>query len=111
MIVSCAQQMSNIGHQYFQLAQAVGHQQKSLELYRNGMFRDAIFHSLRARNIAFQIINNNMTRIHQDFAQDRTEMFYNDGPRDEELDRRLDRNRMYNDEDAGGMKLELDLKL
>ncbi len=111
-IVSSAQQMANIGHQYYQLAQAVGHQQKSIELYKNGLYRDAIFHSLRARNIAFQIIDDNLERLHQDFSPDRTEMFYNHNiPRDEELDRRLNRNQMYKDEDTSRMKFELDLKL
>ena len=102
--------MANIGRQYFQLAQAVGHQQRSIECYKDGLFLDAIFHSLRARRIAFQIMDDNMTRLHQDFSPDRVEMFYNhDSPRDEELDRRLDRKQMYKDEDAGRMKFELDL--
>jgi hypothetical protein len=111
-IVVCAQQMARIGHLYFQLSQAIAHQQKSLELYRNGFYREASFHSLRARNIAFRIINVNARRIQDDFSPDRIEQpYHHEWPGDDELDRRLDRNRMNQDEDAGHMDFELDLRL
>jgi hypothetical protein len=105
-----AQQIANIGHQYFQLGLATAHQQKALEFYRNGLFRDANFHSLRARNIAIRVIRDNLEKLQQDFSPDPMEQRYNqDSPREDELDRRLDRRNMNRDDDIIHLRLNLDL--
>ena len=92
------------------LAQAIAHQQKARELYMNHNYRDAIFHSLRARIIAFQIIEKHKEKLRPELFLEEMERHYNkDRPEDFELDGRLDRRRVGKDEEAVYIRIELDI--
>lgn len=104
-----AQMVSRRGRRYSGLALAIAHQQRAQELYANGSYREAIFFSLRARDLAFQIISNNHGRPQPGFGRDDREGCYNDGPSGAELDARLDRHKMGRDKDAVHLNIEFHL--
>jgi hypothetical protein len=109
-VIDDAQQAAERRHRYMGLAQAVANQQQARRLYMNGNYRDAIFHSLRARDIALQIIRNNGRRPRPEYFRDNMEERYvHDSPRGDDLDRRLDRQRMGKDDDAIHIRINLDL--
>jgi hypothetical protein len=109
-VIDDAQQAAERRHRYMGLAQAVGNQQQARRLYMNGNYRDAIFHSLRARDIALQIIRDNGRRPRPDYFRDNMEERYaHDSPRGDDLDRRLDRQKMGKDDDAIHIRINLDL--
>src|SRR4051794_36310171 len=56
MIVFTAQRAGENGHHYEGFAQVIAHQQRARELYMQGSYREAIYHSLRAREFAIRII-------------------------------------------------------
>ncbi len=107
-----AQRAAERGHRSFGLARAVVAQQRARQLYMNRNYQDAIFFSMRARRIAIEVIKANNFRVRSDFFPDRLESRYDrQGPSDDELDRRMDRDRGRpgRDDDAIRIKIELDL--
>lgn len=98
------------GHRSVGLALAIAMQSKARELYHNRYYRDAIFHSLRARDIAFRIIRNNRKRVKPEFFHDGIEKRYtHDRPRDEVLDRAHKRRGVGSDDDAAHVTIEFDI--
>ena len=61
-VIYVAQRSANHRQYYKGLGQAVAHQQKARRLYLSGFYQDAIFHSLRARKIALEVIHGNKER-------------------------------------------------
>jgi hypothetical protein len=109
-VIDDAQQAAERRHRFMGLAQAIGNQQEARRLYMNGNYRDAIFHSLRARDIALQIIRDNGRRARPEYFRDNMEERYaHDSPRGDDLDRRLDRQKMGKDDDAIHIRINLDL--
>lgn len=104
-----AQMISRRGHRYSGFALAVAHQQRARELYANGSYREAIFFSLRARDLAFQIISNNHGKLGPEFRRDDREECYHDGPDGSELDARLDLHNVGRDKDAVHLSIEFHL--
>lgn len=110
MTVFAAQRATQNSHRYGSFAQAITHQQKARELYFQGSYREAIFHSLRAREIAIRIIGENRGQIRREYFRDEMEERYTrDIPRDEELDRRLDKVNIGSDDEAVHLHFDIDI--
>lgn len=111
MLLMDAQRSADHRHYSSGLAQAIAHQQRAHELYMKGSYRDAIFFSLRARDLAIQIIQGNKEKPRREFFRDeREERYYQKSPRHEDLDARLDRKNKWRDEDVVHMKFDFDIK-
>jgi hypothetical protein len=109
MVIFAARRAVEYRHRYFGLARAIAHQQRARELYENGSYREAIFHSLHARELAIQIIRGNRGKMRPDFFRDEKEERYaRDLPRDSELDLRV-KEKVGNDDDAVHWKFDLDV--
>jgi hypothetical protein len=89
--IFAAQKAADYGHHYYGLGQAVAHQQKARELYWDGSYREAIYHSLRARDLAFQVIVANRERPRREYYRDEMEDRYNQtAPKGKQLDIGID---------------------
>lgn len=97
-------------HRYTRgLAKAVAHQERARELYWRGDYKDAIFHSLRARDLAFQIIRGNRQSYRKEYDWNDMERRYrHDCPKDDDLDVRIEW-RSRNDKEMLTIKLIFDL--
>jgi hypothetical protein len=105
-----AQRAAMHGHRSMGLALAIATQSRARELYFNRYYRDAIFHSLRARDLAFRIIRDNRRRVNPAFFPDEVQKRYTyDRPSDEDLDREHNRRRIGSDDDAVHVKVEFDI--
>ena len=111
MVVFDAQRiLEHRNRRSFGFAQVIANQQKAKELFLNGFYRDAIFHSLRARELAFQIIKRNGERHRREFSRDEMEERYaHNSPRGEELDLRLNLGKLGKDDDVVHFKLDIDI--
>jgi hypothetical protein len=105
-----AQRAADHGHHYLGLGQAVSHQQKARELYEAGYYREAIYHSLRARDIAFQIMAANREKPRHEYYRDETENNYGrNAPKDKELDIRIDSVKVGKDDAVVHLHFGLDI--
>ena len=105
-----AQQAADHGHRYLGLGAAVAHQQKARELYLSGAYRDAIYHSLRARDIAFQVIVANRERPRREYYRDEMEDRYNhEAPQNKELDIQVDTVKVGKDDALVHLHFGLDI--
>lgn len=69
------------------LGQAFAQQRYAQDLYSRGNYRDAIFHSLRARELALEIIRRNRGSIQHDWEFNDWELRYrHEAPSDHDLD-------------------------
>ena len=105
-----AQQAAMRRHFRSGLGLAMAHQQKARELYWQGFYREAIFHSLRARNVALQISNGYRERWgwHNPW-EPREDNYRRLAPADAVLDNRLDKFAIHGDDDAVFFHFDLDL--
>ena len=109
-VVFTAQQAAQHGHHYYGFAQVIAHQQKARELYWAGSYREAIYHSLRARDLAFQIIEGNREKPRREFYRDEMEERYrHSSPRDEELDLKIDKKKVAKDDEVVRLHFDLDI--
>ena len=105
-----AQRAVDHRHYSFGLARAVAYQQKARELYLAGSYQDAIFFSLRARDLAFQIIEGNREKPRREFYRDEMEERYrHSSPRDEELDLKIDKKKVAKDDEVVRLHFDLDI--
>jgi hypothetical protein len=74
--ISGAQVAAENGHQYDGLGLAIAHQRRARDLYWEGAYREAIYHSLRARDLAFHVMAINRERPHQEYYFDDLEDRY-----------------------------------
>jgi hypothetical protein len=110
MVLFAARRAAERGHRYFGLARAFAHQQKARELYEDGSYREAIFHSLRARDLAFQIIRENREKPGREFFRDDLEDRYTrEAPRDNELDLRINLHNIGSDDEAVRFNFDIDI--
>lgn len=97
-------------HHYFGMAKAVAHQQKARELYWKRLYREAIFHSLRARKMAFDILEANRERPRREYYRNNMEERYGHvSPRENDLDMRIDLQKVGDDYKVTRFELNLDL--
>ena len=93
-----AKRAAEHGHYITGLGRAVDHQQLARELYRNGSYQDAIYHSLLARRLAEQILARNGERLRPEYSCDTIELTYSHrSPRDIDLDLRLNPRKVSSD--------------
>ncbi len=110
LVLDDAQTAARRHRRYNGLGMAVAHQRRAQDLYRQGLYRDAIFHSLRARNIAFEVIQNNRERIRPEFRRDTLEdRYYHDSPRDNDLDLNMGMIKIDRDDAVISLHLNFDL--
>ncbi len=111
-VVAEAQRIAKRHRSYnrFGLGLAVAHQERATDLYRQGDYQFAIYHSLRARRLAFSVFDNNRYRWGFEYQEDRREDYYGRRrPSDDDLDRRLDRRRVRRDDDVIRILIKFDL--
>lgn len=106
-VVFVAQRATGRRHYYRGLSLAIAHQQKARRLYMAGFYQDAIFHSLRAREIAIVIIRENRENWSGSW-DDREERYRCNAPRDNDLDIKLNLIKI-GDKEAVRISVDLDL--
>lgn len=110
LIIYDAQQAAKRRHYYYGLSRAIAHQQKARQLYKIESYRDAIYHSLRARDLAFQVIRENRERPRREFYRDELEISYSrTAPRNNELDIRINTIKIGKDDQVVNLHFELDI--
>ena len=112
LVLRDAQRAAGRRHYSYGLARAIAHQQMAIRLYRNGIYQDAIFYSLRARNLAFQVIRGNREMIRHEYEWDEMEDDYRyDSPDDDDLDRNVNWRRYGSDDQVVHITIEFDINL
>jgi hypothetical protein len=108
--IFAAQQAAARGRNYFGLRRAIAHQQRARDLYVRGYYRDAIFHSLRARDLAFQVISENREKPSREYCYDPMENRYvQSAPRNNELDISIDTVKVGKDDALVRLHFGLDI--
>jgi hypothetical protein len=111
-VILAAQRAAEYRHRYQGLSQAVAHQETARDRYREGRYRDAIYHSLRARDISFGIIEANRRRVDHGYRYDDRENYYvKSAPPRNTLDVQIDSGKYGKDQDAVRFKINLNLDL
>ena len=106
-VIFVAQRSTGRRHYYKGMSKAIAHQQKAQRLYRSGAYQEAIFHSLRARKIAIEIIQRNREKWNGSWDT-REEKYRRISPRDADLDVKLDLIKI-GDQEAVRISIDLDL--
>lgn len=106
-VIYVAQRSTGRRHYYKGMSKAVAHQQKAQRLYRAGAYQEAIFHSLRARKIAIEIIQGNREKWNGSWDT-REDKYRRIAPRDADLDVKLDLIKI-GDKEAVRISIDLDL--
>ncbi len=89
--ISNAQRAAERGRRYEGLGMAIAHQRKARNLYWEGAYRLAIYHSLRARDLAFQVVAINRQRPLRDYYfDDREEYYVQSAPKGNKIDISID---------------------
>ncbi len=111
-IVLTAQRFAAQGQKYQRLGLAIAHQVYARKLYGGGVYTEAIYHSLRARVLAANVIKQNKgesligalyDRMEEKFAQETSPA--------QELDQKLKEAKVdiMSDQEAAGAQLNLDV--
>lgn len=91
------------------LSKAFAHQDYARKLHMRGEYREAIFHSMRARNIAYDIIEKNRFSRRPEHDWDDVDYGYMPyAPKDNELDVKIKSDKSDNDYIYISIKLDLD---
>lgn len=105
-----AQRAAEFGRRYDGLRWAIGHQQRARQLYDDGWYQDAIYHSLRARDFALQVIQANRERPRRELFLNETERRYSqNAPKKDKLDIKLDFAKVGDELKLVRLKLGLDI--
>lgn len=108
-VLVAAQKAAAREEKYFGLARAVTHQMHARELYRQGFYADAIYHSLRGRELAALVIRENRGEFVRESVLDRMELKYkNSSPSDDQLDVKIQYLKITDD---SAMKIKIDLDI
>jgi hypothetical protein len=91
LIIHEAKKQLNTGKNYTgDFAHAIAHQKLARNLFQNGQFQKAGFHSHRARVFAFAVIRDNKGLVNKEFVSTKEEENLEaNRPKDDELDRSL----------------------
>lgn len=108
-VIFRAQRAARIGHYYYGFARSIAHQNKARELFRAGRYREAIFHSLRARRLAMQVIRGNRENWSGYSRDDREERYGHQTPSDRDLDIRIDWSKVGKDEAVMNIQFHLNV--
>ena len=105
-----AKRVAERRHRYFGMARAIAYQRKAKELYMADMYRNAIFYSLRARELTIKFIRENRGRVRPEFSRDEMEERYaRESPGDNELDVGLDIRNLGSDDEAVRLHFDIDI--
>lgn len=108
--VGAAQRAAERGHRYSGLGRAIAHQQLAWDLYGQGEYRAAIYHSLLARRISVEIINANRFRVDPEFSCEAVELGYvHTAPKDNQLELQISSTKIGKDNDMVHFSLHLDI--
>lgn len=108
-VIMEAQNAARRNHYANGLSKAVAHQDWARNLYMRGNYRDAIYHSMRARNIAYQILRENRSPRRYNNDWDDREYGYRDyAPQDDDLDLQINW-KLKTDDETIYLRLNLDL--
>jgi hypothetical protein len=111
-VILSAQRATGHRHRYQGLSRAIAHQETARDCYRERRYKDAIYHSLRAREIAFGIIEANHRRVERGYRYDDRENYYvKSAPSRNTLDVQIDSGKYGRDQDAVKFKINLNLDL
>jgi hypothetical protein len=111
-VILSAQRAVRYRHRYEGLSKAVAHQEIARDRYRQGRYKEAIYHSLRARDIAFSIIAANRRKVDSGYRYDNREDYYvKKAPSRNTLDIQIDSGKYGRDQDAVRFKINLNLDL
>lgn len=108
-VISRAQRNARMNHYYAGFARAIAHQNKARELFQNRRYQEAIFHSLRARKLAMQVIRGNREHWSGYSRNDREERYIRMAPSDHDLDIRVDWQKVGNDDAAVRIQFNLNV--
>ncbi|MGE5581229.1 MAG: hypothetical protein ACM3X9_01685 [Bacillota bacterium] len=109
-VIFAAQRAAKRGRQYSGLREAIAHQQRAKQLYERRLYQEAIFHSLRARDIAIRVIERNRERPAREYYRDDMEnRYYRSAPRDSDLDFRIDITKVGDDDAIVNLHFGLDV--
>ncbi len=107
-VLVAAQDSTRRRHRYEGLSQAIRHQRIAKDYYYTRNYQLSINHSLRARELAYDVIERNNRRYHRP-SFDRIEMRYWRNARQADLDSKAGRG--HNDDDEVSVKLKINLDL
>lgn len=108
-VIFRAQRTARVHHYYAGFARSVAHQNKARELFRAGSYREAIFHSLRARKLAMFVIRGNRDNWSGYDRDDREAFYVKMAPRDNDLDIRVDWHKVEKDDAAVHIQFNLNV--
>lgn len=109
-VLRVAQRFASESHQNYGLGLAVSHHRYSEKLYRQEQMDEAIYHSLRARDLAAHVIKQNQSDILQEALYDQTEsVFAKKSPSANELDRRVHNEKLITDRAAENENINTEL--
>jgi len=109
--ISDAQRAADHGRQYEGLGMAIAHQRRARDLYWRGDYREAIYHSLRARDFAFHVMAINRERPHREYHFDNMEDRYaRNAPDDNKMDIGIDAVKLFG-KDGARVRLHLGLDI
>ncbi len=92
VVIQDAQQAAGRGRHSQGLGRAVAHHRYSIRQSNQRNYRDAIYHSLRARELAGQVLRNNRRRLPRESNWNDDELYWKRrGPSNAELDRKVAR--------------------
>lgn len=111
-IIRTAQRFAAEGEKYDGLGLSLGHQLYARQLYGEGDYPNAGFHSLRARELAARVIALNKSSIINEALYNRNEeRLIRNSPSGQELDRRLRGARVNVPSDQGAVHADVDLEV
>ena len=111
-IIRTAQRFAAEGKKYDGLGLSLGHQLYARQLYAQGDYANAGFHSLRARGLAAQVISLNKSSIINEALYNRNEeRLVRSSPSGQELDRRLRGAKVTVPSDQGAVNADVDLEV
>ncbi len=111
-IIRTAQRFATEGKKYDGLGITIGHQLYAKQLYNQGNYSHAGFHSLRARGLAAQVISLNKNSIINEALYNRNEeKLLRSSPSGQELDRRLKEAKINIISDQAATNLDTELEV
>jgi len=110
-VISYAQRLALVRLYTSGLARAIVHQQRALDLYEAGFYWSAIYHSLRARSLAINVIRGNRERwFWKQYTGDPLEEKYRiHGPEENILDLLVDLSVIGDDKAVLNIQFKLDI--
>ena len=109
VVIREAQRVARNHHNRAGLGKAIGQQRYAIRVYQQHQYQDAVYHSLRARRLAIQVIRSCHGRMPHETEYTWAERRYrSDSPDDDDLDLRI-RGVIVDDDSAVSVWIEFNL--